>query len=199
MALVVACSTLSWTACFFDIASVRTDEPDATTSAGGAAGAPGTGGNPMGGQSAGGEPPSGGGEGGAGGEGGSGGALPDICQNLGFNGTCIGNVSIFWWDENDVDPPLAPGDPSGCWVRDCAAEGLTCEDLGDGGNAGYGCGPGTYTEQPCAQLGAMGVCSQDDETVVWWDARADICRWQYCPDSGDLCAFDGSLGRHVCM
>lgn len=110
----------------------------------------------------------GGGQGGGGQGGGPGGVTR--CEDLGYNGACLGSLSM--WEHTD----------GLCHIRDCAAEGVTCELLGN--NEGWGCALGDgSTNQPCSAVNALGACFAG--TLVW--REGELCRGQHCPSSGKSC------------
>jgi hypothetical protein len=101
------------------------------------------------------------------------------CDELGYEGACFGEVSI--WAEG--------GD---CRVRDCGGESKECGLISQ--DAGYGClgGIAGATTTSCSDLGYEGRCYGD--TLVWVDNGK--CRAVHCPDMGRACGMDGANGNN---
>lgn len=114
--------------------------------------------------------------------GGGGGGGSDACSSLGYTGTCIGDVSI-WYDASQ----------GGCRVRDCASEGRVCAFFDATPSEGYGCQGGNSGASTiaCAELGYRGACYGD--VVVWEDAPG-ACRFVDCAARGEVCADAGEIG-----
>lgn len=112
-----------------------------------------------------------------GGGSGSGSGSGAECDALGYEGECVGAVSV--WAEDGA-----------CRVRDCGAEGKACGLISD--EVGYGCLGGTEgsTAQSCASLGYIGACMSD--TLVWVEDGA--CRTKHCPSDGKSCVWAGEIG-----
>lgn len=100
------------------------------------------------------------------------------CEDLGYAGICVGDVSL--WYEN-----------AACRVRDCASEGKTCGHIS--ASSGYGCleGPQGSTAFPCSEVGYEGACLSDD-LLVWVDNAS--CRWADCGSDGRSCAWTEAVG-----
>src|SRR5688500_7987506 len=75
------------------------------------------------------------------------------CDELGYAGTCIGEVSVWFEDAS-------------CRVRDCGGEGKTCGYISD--DVGWGCVEGTQgsTAFRCGDVGYEGTCLSGD-VLVW--------------------------------
>lgn len=95
------------------------------------------------------------------------------CAALGYEGTCVGEVSA--WYEGGA-----------CKIRDCGVEGKVCDWISD--EVGWGCigGPGKAPID-CSTLGYSGACLS--ETLVWVDNNA--CHAVHCPSNGQSCVFAG--------
>ena len=108
---------------------------------------------------------------------GGGGATTASCDALGYEGDCVGAVSV--WSEGGT-----------CRVRDCGGEGKACGLLS--ADVGYGCLGGTAGAMVagCASYGYEGACLSD--TLVW--AEDGECRAVYCPADGRSCGWDDSVG-----
>jgi hypothetical protein len=100
------------------------------------------------------------------------------CQELGYAGTCIADIGI-WWEN------------AACRVRDCASEGKTCGLISNA--VGYGCLEGTQgsTAFSCDDVGYEGACLSDD-VLVW--AENSSCRWADCAQMGLGCGWTDSVG-----
>jgi hypothetical protein len=100
------------------------------------------------------------------------------CASLGYEGTCVGDVSV--WHEGGA-----------CRIRDCAGEGKTCGLISAA--AGYGCveGPEGSSAFDCESLGYDGACLSGD--VLAW-AEGDACRWADCAASGQACGWTDEVG-----
>lgn len=105
----------------------------------------------------------------------------DDCSTLGYDGACVGAVSV--WFEGGA-----------CRVRDCGAEDKVCGFISD--EHGWGClgGPG---ESPvdCSTLGYLGACMS--ETLVW--VEDDACHAVHCPSAGQSCVWTGGLLGYDCQ
>lgn len=111
-----------------------------------------------------------------------GGGSGATCDELGYEGQCFGDVSL--WAENGA-----------CMVRDCGGEGKSCGLIS--AEIGYGCVEGTQgsTAFQCGDVGYEGACLSD--TLVW--AEDGQCRAVHCPDSGKTCGWEGGGIGYNCM
>jgi hypothetical protein len=102
------------------------------------------------------------------------------CAALGYEGTCVGQVSA--WYEGGA-----------CRIRDCGVEGKVCDWISD--EAGWGClgGPGKAPID-CSTLGYSGACMSD--TLVWEDN--DACHAVHCPSTGQSCVWVGGAVGYDC-
>ncbi len=105
-------------------------------------------------------------------------ANTQACADLGYTGTCLGEVSVWWEDRS-------------CRVRDCGGEGKTCGWIADG--IGFGCLEGTHgsTVFDCAEVGYEGACLSGD-LLVWTEGGA--CRWADCRAYGLGCGWTDAVG-----
>jgi hypothetical protein len=101
------------------------------------------------------------------------------CAELGYDGECVGDVSI--WSENGQ-----------CRVRDCGGEGKTCGHISS--SVGWGCLGGTAGAKvdACASYGFDGRCFGD--VLVWVEKGA--CKRFDCASRGKTCGADGSNGNN---
>lgn len=111
----------------------------------------------------------------------SSGGAAGSCSELGYEGKCEGDVSI--WSDND----------GSCKVRDCAGEGKTCGHISSA--VGYGCLGGTSGARvsTCGSFGWEGKCFGD--TLVWVE-RDGTCRSADCAARGKTCGEDGTNGNN---
>ncbi len=102
------------------------------------------------------------------------------CDALGYDGTCIADVSM--WSEGGH-----------CRVRDCGGEGKTCGLISDA--AGWGCLEGTAGSSAfeCNALDYEGTCLSGD-VLVWVEKGA--CKVHDCAADGRRCGWrDPSIGN----
>jgi hypothetical protein len=101
------------------------------------------------------------------------------CADLGYDGKCVGDVSI--WSEDGR-----------CRVRDCGGEGKTCGHIS--ASVGYGCLGGTAGARvsDCSSFGYDGKCFGD--VLVWVENGA--CRSADCGARGKTCGPDGVNGNN---
>ncbi len=104
------------------------------------------------------------------------------CSDLGSAGACTGDTLV--WD-----------DAGTCRVRDCAAEGRTCVELGA---TEHGCdgGKAEGTSFACASVGFRGACMADD-TLVW--VQDGACKRAHCPDAGKTCDLRSAAYGYDCV